>query len=345
MLSRKEVRRIYIDGMAYNKCMEMEDIQEEMEVMSEILVHVTRGPLVESIHRGDAVVVHKNGQIIKSIGDPNKVTYIRSAGKPIQALNVVLSGAADRYEFTDAELSIMCASHYGEAFHRETILSILRKINLPLSALQCGTTLSIKPEYARELIASHFELGPYNSDCSGKHTGMLATCLKKGYELENYVSLEHPVQQDILNIVAAMCELPEAEILIGIDGCSVPVHGMPLYNMALAYAKLANPQDLEPSMQDACERVFTAMNAAPEMVAGTDGFCTELIRHTNGKLIGKLGAEGVYCIGIKGRDLGFAVKIEDGNYSRALSPAVMRCLEDLEVLDVGERDALRRFMV
>lgn len=311
--------------------------------MSEILVQVTRGPIVESLHRGDAVVVHMNGQIIHAVGDPFKVTYIRSAGKPLQTLNVILSGAADAFGFSQAELAIMCASHYGEAFHRKTILEMLEKLKLPLQALKCGSTLSIKPEVAKELIATHFELGPYNNDCSGKHVGMLATCLKKGYDPEGYVEENHPLQQDILAVVADMCALPVEDVFIGIDGCTVPVHGMPLYNMALGFAKFANPENLSIDMKSACERVFDAMNAAPEMVAGTDGFCTELIRHTNGKLVGKLGAEGVYCIGIKGTGLGLAIKIEDGNYSRAISPAVMRCLEDLDVLTQEELEALKSF--
>ncbi len=311
--------------------------------MSEPMIHVTRGPLTESIHRGDAVVVNKYGQILASIGDPFKTTYIRSAGKPLQTLNVVVSGAADHFGFTDAEIAIMCASHYGEPFHRETILSILKKMDQPLEALQCGSTLSIKAEYAKELIASHFDLKPYNNDCSGKHSGMLATCLMKHYPLEGYTLIDHSVEQDILATIAHMCQIPAEEIALGVDGCSVPVHGMPLYNMALGFARLADPAELEEPLQMACRRVYDAMNAAPEMVAGTDGFCTELMHHTNGKLIGKLGAEAIYCIGVRDGGLGIAVKIEDGNYERALNPSVMRILEDLNILTDAELKALESF--
>lgn len=311
--------------------------------MSEVLVHVTRGPMVESIHRGDAVVVDHRGHILKTIGDPFKQTYMRSAAKPLQTLAVIASGASERYHFTDAELALMCASHYGEPFHREAVLSMLDKMGLCLEDLKCGVTLSISPSYAKELIASHFELGPYNNDCSGKHCGMLATCLMKAYPIEGYTGLEHPVQQDILRVVAEMCCIPEDQIIIGIDGCSVPVHGMPLYNMALGFARLANPDGVVPHLKNACQHVFSAMNAAPEMVAGTDGFCTALIQKTGGKLIGKLGAEGVYCIGIKGHNLGLALKIEDGNYARAISPAVLRCLDDLGVLTSEEYQSLSNF--
>lgn len=311
--------------------------------MSEILTEVSRGPLVESYHRGDVVLVKRSGEILASVGNPHKVTYIRSAGKPLQALNVFLSGAAERYGFTDAEISIMCASHYGEDFHRATIDGILKKLGLPMGALHCGSTYSIKGEYAREQVAGHVQLLPSNNDCSGKHTGMLASCLMKGYSLEDYTEETHGVQRDILNVVADICGMAPEDIVLGIDGCSVPVHGLPLYNMALGYARLSNPEGLAPEVAQACRRIFNAMNLHPEMVAGTEGFCTELMRHTNGKLVGKLGAEGVYCIGFRGRDMGLAIKIEDGNYSRALNPAVMRCLEDLGVLTSEEIKALEPF--
>ena len=311
--------------------------------MSEILINVSRGPLVESCHRGDAVVVNKRGKVLSYIGDPYKVTFIRSAGKPLQAINVILSGAAKKFGFSDAELSIMCASHYGEQFHRDTVAGIMEKIGLSIDSLLCGSTLSIKQEYALELVSQHFQLNPTNSDCSGKHAGMLATCIHEGLSIHDYTNENHILQKDILKTVSAMCEIDEKNISIGIDGCSVPVHGMPLYNMALGFAKLANPCDLDEGYRNACEQIFKAMNSHPEMLAGTDGFCTELLKHTHGKLVGKLGAEGVYCIGIKDRDIGLAIKIEDGNYSRALWPAVMRCLEDLNVLDEEELNSLEKF--
>ncbi|MHC1721477.1 MAG: asparaginase [Clostridiaceae bacterium] len=311
--------------------------------MPELLINVTRGPIVESIHRGDIAVVDRKGNLLYSKGDPYKVTYLRSALKPIQALNVFLSGADKKFHFSDEEISLMCASHYGEDFHRRTVDSILSKLGLDLGNLLCGSNYSLMPEYMREQIASHVKLTPANTDCSGKHSGMLAACITKGYSIDGYNSPEHPVQKDIKREIADICEFDEEKIIIGIDGCSVPVHAMPLYNAALGFAKLAQPEDLDEEVKNACERIFTAMNNAPEMVAGTGGFCTELIKNTHGKLIGKIGAEGVYCIGLKQEGIGIAVKIEDGNFNRAVAPAVMRCLDDLGILDSSESDALMPF--
>lgn len=289
------------------------------------------------------MAVNKQGRVLAYIGDPYKITYIRSAGKPLQTLNVILSGTAKRFDFSDAELSIMCASHYGEQFHRDTVAGIMEKIGLPIDSLLCGTTLSINPSYALELVSQHFELNPTNSDCSGKHAGMLATCVHTGLSIHDYTNETHTLQKDILKTVSTICEINEKHIKLGTDGCSVPVYGMPLYNMALGFAKFANPQDLDEEYKSACEQLFRAMNRHPEMVAGTDGFCTELLRCTHGKLAAKLGAEGVYCIGVKDRDIGLAIKIEDGNTNRTIGPTVLRCLDDLNVLTKEELNSLKKY--
>lgn len=311
--------------------------------MSEALINVTRGPIIESMHRGDIAVVDRKGNLLYFKGDPYKVTYLRSALKPIQALNVFLSGAENRFHFTDEEIALMCASHYGEDFHVRTVQNMLSKIGLDLGSLLCGSNYSLNPEYMREQIANHIKITPAHTDCSGKHAGMLAACIAKGYDTEAYNSFNHPVQKDILREIAKMCEIDEEKILIGTDGCTVPVHAMPLYNAALGFAKLSKPDELDSETKAACERIFSAMNNAPLMVAGTGGFCTELIKNAHGKLIGKLGAEGVYCVGLKEKGLGIAVKIEDGNYSRAIAPAVLRCLHDLDILDESETEALAAY--
>lgn len=310
--------------------------------MSEVLLEVTRGPLVDNIQRGDIAVVGSDGAIRYSKGDVFKVAYLRSALKPIQTLNVFLSGADAKYHFDDEEISLMCSSHYGEDNHRAVLNRILSKTGLKMDDLLCGSKYSLEEDYKIEQIANHVELTPANSDCSGKHAGMLAACLVKGYRTDNYNLENHTVQQDILKLVSNFCEIEEDKIALGTDGCGVPVHGMPLYNAALGFAKLAKPDELEPDLKDACERTFTAMNQAPEMVAGTNGFCTELIKNTNRKLIGKIGADGVYCVGVKDMGIGIAIKIEDGNFDR-IAPVVIRCLEDLGVLSTSEILSLEPF--
>lgn len=311
--------------------------------MSDILLEVTRGPLVENIHRGDIAIVGRKGELKYYKGNPFRVAYLRSSLKPIQALNVFISGADKKYKFEDEEIALMCASHYGEDMHREVLEKILNKIGLSMDSLLCKGSYSISEEYKKFQIANHIELTPGNSDCSGKHSGMLASCLAKGYSIENYNLPDHPIQQDIKKVIADLCEIDEEKIVIGIDGCGVPVHGMPIYNAAFAFSKFACTDGLTPELKDSCDRIFKSINNAPEMIAGTNGFCTDLVKNTNGKLIGKLGADGVYCLAIKGIDVGIAIKIEDGNYSRVIPPVVMRCLEDIGALTTEEIKSLEKY--
>jgi L-asparaginase II len=312
--------------------------------MPEVLVEVTRGPIVESFHRGDIAVVNTDGKVMYYAGNPYKTTYMRSSAKPIQTLEVILSGAADRFNFTDRELSLMCASHYGEKFHIETLKNILEKIGLKVEDLLCGTTTSINAKYALELAKNNIELNPAYCDCSGKHSGMLSVCIQRGYPLNNYNNENHRMQKDTLETVANMCCMKSEDIVLGVDGCSVPVFGMPLYNMALAFARLTNPDELDERYKSACERVFSAMNSNPEMVSGTGGFDTELIKNTKGKLIAKAGAEAVHCIGVKGKKVGIAIKIEDGNM-RAIPAVVMQALKESDILSDEEFESLKNFAV
>lgn len=310
--------------------------------MSEKLIEITRGDIVETIHYGDVAVVNSKGDLLYHCGNPEKYTFWRSAAKPIQAFNVIISGAADKYGFTDEELSIMCASHYGEKFHLKTIKSILNKIGLTENHILGGTVTSLSSEYALELAYQQTILNPMYSDCSGKHAGMLSVCKHKNFPLETYKELSHPQQQSILKIIAKMTDMDIKNIGIGIDGCSVPVHAMPIKNMALAYARLANPEQLPESYKMASQKVFKAMTKHPEMVSGTNGFCSNLIALSNKKLVGKVGAEGVYCVGVKNRDIGISIKIESGNMN-VLPPAVIHILDKLDVLTKAELKTLGNY--
>lgn len=324
--------------------------------MSEILLEITRGPLVENIHRGDIAVVKNDGKLLFEVGDPFKTTYIRSALKPIQALNVILSGAVGHFGFDHEAVALMCASHYGQPHQIKKVLDMLEQMGLDTEALLSPPTYSIHVDQRFQQIHEHQEMTPAHSDCSGKHVGMLATCLMKGYPIEDYNSIDHPLQKEILGVISEFCKVNEEAIHIGMDGCGVPVHGIPLYSAALAYARLAAHDVQDFPWREAGKMVFEAMNAAPEMVAGYGGFCTDLIRHTHGRLIGKLGADGIYCVGVKAKchgsddgsgdgriGMGIAMKIEDGNYDRAIPPVVIHVLESLDLLNASEMSALEGY--
>src|SRR5918911_4219839 len=145
-----------------------------------VLVEVTRGEIVESRHRGHIVAVDGAGNLIAQLGVPETLTYLRSSAKPFQAIPLVESGAADRFGFTEKEIALACGSHYGEAIHTETVASMLSKIGLDASALQCGAHEPLNPEAARVLRERGEPPTALHNNCSGKHSGMLALAVHLG---------------------------------------------------------------------------------------------------------------------------------------------------------------------
>ncbi|HEY0128442.1 MAG TPA: asparaginase, partial [Rubrobacteraceae bacterium] len=316
----------------------------------EPLVEVTRGSLVESVHRGHLAVVDGRGRRLAHLGSPGTVTYLRSSSKPQQAIPLVISGAADRFRLTAEELALACGSHNGEPEHTETVSQMLEKLGLDESALRCGSHEPYGEKEQRRLQALDQKPGPLHNNCSGKHAGMLALALHLGAPAEGYTDLYHPVQQAILGIIATFSDVPEEEIAIGTDGCGVPTFGVPVEAMALMFARLVSPPpSWDSSLVAACGRIVEAMVQYPEMVEGEGEMDTEIMRAARGRIVSKVGAEGVYTAGIRPSEtyphgLGIAFKIEDGDgKERARPPAAIEVLRQLGLLGEEELGKLERF--
>ena len=314
------------------------------------LVEVWRGQIVESRHRGHLIAVDSKGETITALGQPETVTYVRSSGKPFQAIPVIVSGAADRFGFTEQEIAIACGSHSGEPIHVDTVRSMLTKIGLDQSALKCGVHEPFSAEVARELTRSQTPPSVLQNNCSGKHAAMLALARHVGAPTESYDDWRNPVQQTIAKTVAEFSEIPLGQIAIGTDGCGVPVFGIPVRAMALMYALLVAPSErFDAATRKACQRIVKAMIDFPEMVGGTkDRLDTEMIRAGKARLISKIGAEGVYTVGVLPstewpQGFGLALKIEDGDDHRARPPAVIEALKQLNVLAQNELMALASY--
>lgn len=306
-----------------------------------ILAEVTRGPIVESCHRGVIVAVEPDGQIVSHLGDVNLVTSTRSTIKPIQAIPVITSGAADHFDITPRELALICASHEGESFHTETVAAMLARIGLDESALLCGAHAPFSEDTARQLERDGIPFSQLHNNCSGKHTGMLATAVHLGISIENYIAPDHKVQEEIISVLAHLTGLDE-DIPMGIDGCSALTFGVPLISLAVAFARLVGPwrANLDSSISEAAKRIVAAMISYPEMVGGTKRLDTALLRAGRGKIICKVGAEAVYGIGVLPcqrfpRGLGIAIKMEDGSY-RGLGPTIIETLAQLGIFDEAQ---------
>jgi L-asparaginase II len=284
--------------------------------------------------------VDGEGRLVAYLGEPETVTYLRSSGKAFQAVPLLTSGAAERFRLSEAELSIACGSHSGEDLHAETVARMLEKIGLDEGFLKCGVHEPFDRETAERLRARGESPGVLRNNCSGKHTGMLALALQLGAPPELYDDPAGPVQQSILRVVSQFSDINADEIVLGTDGCGVPVFGLPVRAMALMYARLvAPPEGFDAETRAACARITAAMNAHPELVGGThERFDTEVMRAGRGRLVSKIGAEGVYTAGVLPcerwpKGLGLAFKIEDGEDRRARSTIAIEALRQLDVLD------------
>lgn len=318
--------------------------------VAEPLVQVRRGAITESRHRGHIVVIDPDGEIIASLGAPETVTFFRSSAKPLQALPLLVSGAAESFGFTDKEVALACASHNGEPIHTELAASMLEKIELGPEALKCG----IHEPYSLEVTAKLRHLGQapnvLQNNCSGKHVGMLAVAKHLGAPIENYEKPENPVQKAIADAVSQFTDVAVTDMAVAVDGCAAPVFGVTMKAMALAYARLISPPaNFDKATRDACERIVRVMSSYPELIGGTsDRLDTEIMRAAPGLLISKVGAEGVYTAGIKPserwpRGLGIALKIEDGDDKRARPPVVIESLRQLGVLKDESLEAVARY--
>lgn len=314
--------------------------------MSEPLVEVVRGDLVEAIHRGDIAVVDSRGVLQASVGDPvGKITYWRSAAKPFQAIPVVRSGAAERWHLTPSDLALIAGSHNGEQVHVGQASALLAKIGCDLEDLACGAHPPLSPEAAAQLQRRGEEPNPLHHNCSGKHIGMLALAEQLGSDRPGYQALDHPVQTAILETIRDFADLPGDEIAIGVDGCGVPCFGTSVYHLAFAFARLMDPRGLSPAYVGAAHDVRTAMAAHPYLVAGRARLDTDLMRAMAGDVIAKGGASGVQCVALPG-GVGIAIKVEDGFTGPPPAPgavATIAALQQLQVLNQAQRNLLSTY--
>ncbi len=294
--------------------------------MTSLITQITRSGRVESFHVGYGVIVDPSGQIISSYGDPHYLTYVRSSAKPLQAMGVLRSGAYRDFKFTPRELAIICSSHSGEEIHTKTVSGIFSKIGLSSEYLACGIHPPINKKSAKLLQDEGLEPGQIHNNCSGKHAGMLATCIQLGYNPEHYLNPDHPVQRYIYNIVKEYTA--EESIHRGVDGCSAPVFYLPLSKIAQSFAHISVREAEE------CRQVFDAMTTYPALVGGQGRFDTVLMESFPGRIMSKGGAEAVSAAGLimpNGQVYGLAVKVLDGNY-RAVGQMVLKMLEEIGFL-------------
>ncbi|MDI6853753.1 MAG: asparaginase [Deltaproteobacteria bacterium] len=306
-------------------------------IMTPLLAEVTRGPEVESRHRGYIAVTDAEGRVFASIGDRDVPVCMRSLAKPFQALPVLTTGAARAFGFGGEELALFSGSLSGQDFHVALVKKILARIGLAPDALQCGAHAPLHRPTAKAMAAAGEKPAPLHHTCAGKHAAMLALCVHHGWPVANYLDFDHPVQQLILKTVGEMVGLAPEDIPVALDGCSAPVFYVPLRNIALGFARLAAAAPDSPP-----GKIMAACLAHPRLIAGDERLETILMETLPGRLFAKTGAEGGFALALKNEGWGVAVKIEDGA-SRPLNPVIIHLLDRLGLLSPEAREALQTY--
>src|SRR5256885_793889 len=313
-----------------------------------VRVEQVRGGLVEAWHDVHVAVVDAAGKLVAQVGDPDLVTYWRSAAKPFQALPLAADGVLERFAITTEQLALCCASHSSEPQHVAIVRDLLTKIGCSERDLLCGPHPPLSESVARDYASRGVRLTAVYSNCSGKHAGMLALARHHGWPTEFYTRVEHPVQQRCLEEVSRWTDLQQHEIGTAVDGCGVVCYGLRLRNMALAYARLGSaefgvrsaefqgqrhaPNDPPRQLRTphSALRIVEAMLHHPDLIAGAGRPCTDLMRAHPGRVLAKVGAEGVYCALLVREGLGVALKVADG-HGLAAALALAAVLEELGV--------------
>jgi L-asparaginase II len=313
---------------------------------SKILTEITRGNSFESAHRGWIAVCDKNGDLINGTHDTFPDFFARSSIKPVQALPFLMSGGMETFNFGLSELAVICSSHSGEKKHLERVEHILNTIGLKEDNLLCGTHIPYSNKVAKELIENKKEPTSLYCNCSGKHAGMLATCLMNGWDLKTYLEYDHPLQKEIRKHLGVLIGLDAEQLIWGIDGCGIPTYKFPLDKLAKIFSYIVNYENAPSEYYDSLKLINKAFIAYPDLIAGEDRVDTVVMSSIKGKFISKIGGEAIFGMGLVNEKISFAIKIEDGA-NRPMIPSIIRTLEVLgiDVENTPELKKLKTFKI
>lgn len=309
-----------------------------------IAVEVTRGGMVESVHRAIVAVCDAKGATVHGWGAIDRPIYARSAIKPLQTIAVIESGAADAFELGEDEITLCCASHRAEPIHVDRVVPWIARLGLSVDDFECGPQMPGNEANAHAMISAGIAPTKAHNNCSGKHSGMLTTAVHMGEPVAGYTRPEHPVQSRLIALMEELGEVDLSGTARGVDGCGIPVFGAPLKVIAHAMAKLADPSGLADDRAAACRRIVKACGANPKLISGTGTFNSVVLAETGVRCLLKGGAEGVYTAAIPDMGLGVCLKVDDGA-GRGASAAMLAVLRHLGVLDQAAAERIDKAVV
>ena len=313
-----------------------------MSIDETLPVEIRRGSMVESVHRVDVAVSDAAGNALLVRGDWDRVIYARSSAKPVQALPLIESGAAEAFGLSDERIALACASHRGEPVHTERVAGWLGDIGLGEPSLECGPHRPNDLATADGLVARGEQPSRLHNNCSGKHTGFLTTAVHLGENPAGYLTEAHPVQARVTAVLSEMGGVDLSDAPRGEDGCGIPVIGMPIGSLARAMAQMADPHAQGAVRGAACGRIVASMARHPYLTAGRDRLDTALMSAVAG-IATKTGAEGVHIAIVPWKKIGIAVKARCGS-ERAADAAILWALGETGVLSESSRRDLAEWI-
>lgn len=296
------------------------------------IAEVWRGPAVESVHFGIAAVSNASGEVVYGWGDTDVVTFPRSSLKPIQAIALVETGAADAFGLEPQHLALACASHRGEPMHTVRAAKWLERLELPIDALACGPDYPADEDTAADLIRSRTAPSRLFHNCSGKHCGYLTVARHMRWPTAGYDDPSHPTEQLYFDTFSDLLGSDVRNLPLGVDGCTLPAPALSMAAMARCMARYAAADTGDARRNEAIRRLQDAMRRYPELVAGTNQPNVALSEATGGRIVMKGGAEGYLAAFIPDQGLGIALKVADGN-ARARFVALLAVLREMKLLD------------
>lgn len=306
-----------------------------------LVVEVTRGAVVESLHNVVAVVVNESGALKDFWGQPQFLTYPRSGIKMLQALPFVESGAVEKFGLSDKHIALACASHKAEKDHLEALNEWMTKAGIKESNFVCGPHLPYDEIAAHEMIRKGLKPTVLCNNCAGKHSGIISTCLHLGEDPTGYDKYEHNAQKRLRKVLTETMKMDHSKMVYASDGCGIPTYSVTVQAMAVGMSTFINPKET-PTRKIAVDRIIKAVSSQPFYLAGSDHFVTSVIEKTQGRAIIKGGAEGIYCGFLPEKKLAFAVKASDGG-ARAAQVATAAVLLNFGGLTADEFKALSKY--
>jgi len=307
--------------------------------MTKIMTHVLRGSVVESTHEAKCIILDNNFKTIFSTNHSNDLTYPRSAIKIFQALPFIISKAHKKFNLSQKQIAICCASHFGETEHLKVLEQWLKKINVKKRMLKCGIHNPLNSKYSNKLFLGGNKPNQLHNNCSGKHLGMLSGCLTYNMDINKYVDIEHPYQIKIRNILEFFTKQKINSKQKGIDGCSAPQYAFALKNLSIAMINLIKQLEKNNLYSKEVKLLLDSIKKYPHLIGSKNNYDTQLMLKTKGKMFAKGGAEGVLLFAHKKKKIGGIIKIKDGN-ERAIPSVANEIFKKLKILEKNELDNL-----